>query len=177
MIGTDALLAAATFAKPHGVKGEISVAVDPADMEAVEESAFVFVDLDGLMVPFAVQAVRPKGAETLLLTLKGIDSDAKAARLTGKTLWLERAGLAAGDDEEDADGFYMEDLIGFAVCVGDENIGVVADYDDSTDNVLFIVRRPDGSESLIPASDDFIDDVDVDRRVITMTLPDGLLSL
>ncbi len=82
MIAADALLAAATFAKPHGVKGEISVAVAPDDMDFVEDATFVFVGLDGLMVPFAVQAVRPKGAETLLLTLKGIDSDTKAARLT-----------------------------------------------------------------------------------------------
>ena len=46
MIAADALLAAATFAKPHGVKGEISVAVAPDDMDFVEDATFVFVGLD-----------------------------------------------------------------------------------------------------------------------------------
>ena len=179
MIAADALLAAATFAKPHGVKGEISVAVAPDDMDFVEDATFVFVGLDGLMVPFAVQAVRPTGAETLLLTLKGIDSDTKAARLTGKTLWLERATLAGDDDGDDADseGFYLDDLIGFTVIAGGAPVGEITDYDDSTDNVLFILRRPDGSEALIPASDDFIDSVDTQERTIAMTLPEGLLAL
>ena len=179
MIAADALLAAATFAKPHGVKGEISVAVAPDDMDFVENATFVFVGLDGLMVPFAVQAVRPKGAETLLLTLKGIDSDTKAARLTGKTLWLEHATLAGDDDGDDADseGFYLDDLIGFTVIAGGAPVGEITDYDDSTDNVLFILRRPDGSEALIPASDDFIDSVDTQERTIAMTLPEGLLAL
>ncbi len=56
-------------------------------------------------------------------------------------------------------------------------MGEITDYDDSTDNVLFILRRPDGSEALIPASDDFIDSVDTQERTIAMTLPEGLLAL
>ena len=157
MIAADALLAAATFAKPHGVKGEISVAVAPDDMDFVEDATFVFVGLDGLMVPLAVQA----------------------ARLTGKTLWLEHATLAGDDDGDDADseGFYLDDLIGFTVIAGGAPVGEITDYDDSTDNVLFILRRPDGSEALIPASDDFIDSVDTQERTIAMTLPEGLLAL
>lgn len=177
MIATDALYAAATFAKPHGVKGEISVAVDAADIELVEDAHFVFVDLDGLMVPFAVANVRPKGAETLLLTLKGIDSDSEASRLTGKTLWLEREGLDFGEDAEGGEGFYLDDLVGFEVLAAGESIGVIEDYDDSTENLLFILRRHDGSELLLPASDDFIEAVDPDGRTIAMSLPEGLLTL
>ena len=179
MIAADALLAAATFAKPHGVKGEISVAVAPDDMDFVEDATFVFVGLDGLMVPFAVQAVRPKGAETLLLTLKGIDSDTKAARLTGKTLWLEHATLAGDDDGDDADseGFYLDDLIGYTLISDDNKVGVISGFDDSTENYLFIVTAADGSELLIPANTDLIIEVDTKSEIIYMNLPAGLINL
>ena len=85
-------------------------------------------------------------------------------------------GNVVGDDA-DSEGFYLDDLIGFTVIAGGAPVGEITDYDDSTDNVLFILRRPDGSEALIPASDDFIDSVDTQERTIAMTLPEGLLAL
>ena len=80
------------------------------------------------------------------------------------------------DEDDDADGFYLEDLVGFDIVSGEETIGRIDGFDDSTDNLLFTVDR-DGAEILIPASADFIDEVDTDNNKIYMTLPEGLLNL
>ena len=71
----------------------------------------------------------------------------------------------------------LDFFIGFTVI--DDNghdVGRIVDYDDSTDNVLFIVER-DGDTLRLPVVDDWITDIDSERRTIAMTLPDGLLDL
>ena len=69
-------------------------------------------------------------------------------------------------------------LIGFKVI--DEAtgniVGTIQAVDDSTINVLFTIATPQG-EVLLPASDDLICAFDRQAQTITMTIPDGLLSL
>ena len=55
--------------------------------------------------------------------------------------------------------------------------GEITGVDDSTDNVLFIVRTSDGKQVLIPVADEFITGIDVDRQVVNVDLPSGLLEL
>ena len=56
-------------------------------------------------------------------------------------------------------------------------IGTITDIDDQTDNWLFIVRRPDGTEALIPAHEEFIADIKKEEKTMLMDLPLGLLDL
>ena len=108
MIPRDQLVEIGNFAKPHGIKGEISAHFDFEIMPLVEGFGHLFVEIDGLMVPFFITALRPKGNETLLLTLKGIDSQEAAAALTNKPVYIE-ASLLPEDADEDGDGmFYLE---------------------------------------------------------------------
>lgn len=175
MIPRTELAHIGSFAKPHGIKGEISAHIDGDIIDLLPEMSCIFVDVDGLMVPFFVVSMRPKGAETVLLTLKGIDTQEQSAAFAGKEIWIERVALP-DDSDDDAEGFYLEDLVGFDIISGGETIGRIDGFDDSTDNLLFTVVRG-GAEILIPASADFIDDVDSDNSKIFMTLPEGLLNL
>lgn len=175
MIPRSELAHIGVLAKPHGIKGEISAHVDAGLIDILEDAGYVFVDVDGLMVPFTLTSTRPKGAETMLLSLKGVDSQEMAAGFTGKDLWIENSFLP-DDDEEDQEGFYLDDLVGFTVMEQDREIGRIDDFDDSTDNLLFSVITPDG-RILIPATADFIEQVDTDRRTIYMNLPQGLLNI
>jgi 16S rRNA processing protein RimM len=56
-------------------------------------------------------------------------------------------------------------------------IGTISDIDDNTDNWLFIVQRPDGSEVMIPAHEEFIAKINQEEKTIVMDLPLGLLDL
>ena len=56
-------------------------------------------------------------------------------------------------------------------------IGTVKSVDYATVNTLFNVETPDGKEIMIPASEDFIIDVDTERHIIVVDLPEGLLDL
>ena len=176
MIPLSDLVEVGSFTKPHGLRGEMSAIFDSEEaIGAVEDARHLFVELDGLMVPFSILSYRPKGTETLLLTLKGIDTQDFASKLTNKPVYLEASLLpeTAGEDGS----FYLEDLVGFTIFTEDGPVGEITGYDDSTDNLLFDVRDKNGYEVLVPAVGDMITEIDEDARTVTMDLPGGLFSL
>ena len=80
------------------------------------------------------------------------------------------------DDDREDDEFYMEDLVGFRAEVGEGIEGEIIDYIDSPLNPLFEIGI-DGREVLIPAVDEFVAEIDIEQRVVTFELPEGMLSL
>lgn len=174
MIDVERLIAIGEILKPHGINGELSATID-SDADA-ESLSCIFLKVDGLFVPFFVEGIRRRGAEGVLLTIDGIDTEIKAKAMSRKEIFVLDDDPAA-PARDDSDGFYAEDLIGFEILTdGGERIGEIMDVDDSTANVLFIVGRADGSEALIPVADEFILSLDPESKQLTMKLPDGLLS-
>lgn len=158
--------------KTHGIKGELN-AEWLADVEPAELRCLIF-DIDGIFVPFFLSSSRPRGTESYLLTFDGIDDERKAASLTGHDIYALRDELP---EQQARDGFYADDLIGFATIANGKPLGTIEAYDDSTANVLFIVRRADGRQTYIPAAAEFIDSIDGEARTIAMTLPQEILTI
>ncbi len=166
-----------TATKTHGVGGEL--VVRPADGfdTDVFDADFLLLDLDGGLVPFPVESVRPKGPMQAIVKLEFCDSNEEAARLVGASVFIDssRAEDALTDDDQIAVGM----LVGFAAHEVDHGaIGTIVGLENIDDNnPLFVIGRPDGSEALIPIVDDFIASIDAENRVIEFALPEGLLDL
>lgn len=160
------------FGKPHGVKGEITALIHDNGYEP-EPDRFIFVDIDGLQVPFRILEVRTKGAESFLLTLRGITSDRQAAGLSLKQIWAPEKDIEPSDETN----FYLEDLVGFKLKANGKEIGVIENFDDSTENYLITVARHVGDTVIVPLAEDLIDEIDTDTQVIYMTLPEGIFDL
>lgn len=162
------------FNKPHGIKGEISVSVDGnIDLDDVK---CIIVRIEGIFVPFFINSVRPKTADTSLITIDGIDSEEKAQELTNRDIYILRSDLP--EEETDEDGLYASDLIGYEINdVTSGEIGVIEDINDSTQNILFIVRTPEGKELYIPVAEEFILSVDPDNGIVKTDIPVEILTL
>lgn len=177
MLTQEMLVKVGVFNKTHGIKGEISASFD-LDIEPGELRC-IFVRMEGIPVPFFINEYRPKGSETWLLTIDGVDSAERASVFVNKPFF----GLASEVKEAmrldaDADGFYASDLIGFSITDTELGpLGRIADVNDSTENVLFVVERPDGSETLIPVADEFINEIDTDNLMISTTIPKEIVEL
>ena len=178
MITADLLTAIGRVIKPHGVAGEMSIqfTVDsPAD--TVEAAECLIFDIDGIFVPFFPDTVRPRGSESLLVKLDGIDSDTDAAQFGGKTVYALADRLPEDEDDLAPDHLYAGQLAGFEAFDADTPIGTITDIDDTTENVLFIVENAEGSRILVPVADEFISGIDIDNRKIYFSLPEGILDL
>lgn len=164
--------------KAHGLDGELSISFFFENaMEAIEPGACLIFDIDGILTPFFARTVRPRGVEALLVALDGVDSQEQAQVFVGKSVYAISGQCEEEDEEED--GLYAGQLIGYEAIDADSGqvIGKIEDIDDATDNVLFIVERPQGGECRIPVVDDFIVEISREEKTIKFSLPVGLLDL
>lgn len=176
MITRDELIAIGHYNKPHGVAGELSATVD-VELEVLKGLSSLVSDIDGIFVPFFVNSIRPKSADTVLLTIDGIMNEKEAARLVNRDIYALKSDYRQESIDADADGYPLDFFIGFELRDSDgSRVGEITDVDEQTENAIFVVDR-DGSEIMVPATDDLIVEFDVDNKLMVMDLPEGLLDL
>ncbi|MCM1006086.1 MAG: ribosome maturation factor RimM [Prevotella sp.] len=180
MITREQVTIAGEFTKTHGIKGELSALLS-VPVEYFEEHPMFICDIDGILVPFFIESIRPKGARSALFKPEDVNNDEKAKLFVGKDIYIIKETYMARDgslDSEDANGAYADDLIGYTVT--DEHsgeLGVITDIEDSTANLLFIVRTPQDKTLYIPIAEPFINSINPDTKTVETTLPEGLVNL
>ena len=158
--------------KPHGVHGELLFTFDDDIFDRMEAD-YIICMMDGILVPFFFESYRFRSDSTALIKLEGIDTEQQARRMTNVEVFFPKEHAEELEDNELTWSYF----VGFLIKdVNEGEIGKVIDVDDSTINTLFVVDHND-TEVLIPAQEDFIVDLDREKRVITMQIPAGLLDL
>lgn len=172
MIKKEEVYKIGIFNKPHGIHGEISFTFTDDIFDRVEAEYLICL-LDGIMVPFFLEEYRFRSDTTALVKLEGVDTAERARMFTNIEVYFPAIHAEGTEpDEQSWDyfvGFQIEDI-------HHGNLGKVTDVDTSTINTLFVVDY-NGDELLIPAQEDFIVEIDREHKVITVDLPEGLLSL
>lgn len=170
MIRTEDVYRIGKLGKPHGIKGELSLMFTDDVFDRVE-AEYLVLQIDGIMVPFFMEEYRFRSDELALVKFEDIDTQERAAELTGCEVFFPRA-LAEADEGADLS---FAQIVGFEI--HDETtgkfVGIIDSVDTSTDNVLFELE--DGT--LIPVAEEWIKDIDNNNKKITMTLPEGLIDL
>lgn len=156
--------------KPHGVKGELQVQIDDDVFDRVDAD-YLVLKIDGILVPFFMEEYRFKSDEVALIKFCDIDTQERARDLTGIEVYFPYA-LADEDDSEDVS---TARIIGFRIVDANtgKTAGTIASVDDSTLNTLFELDNG----ILIPATDDMVEEINVQERVIRMDIPEGLLEV
>lgn len=178
MIDKDSLSLIGKFQKTHALKGELNAILDvPQDF--IEEGNPLIVETDGILVPFFVSTIRPKGNTTVLVKLDGIDSEEEAKTFVNKPIYALKDKLKSFYKEEDEDLMDSDSLEGFSIIDSGsgEEIGKIVKVDDSTTNILLHVETAANDIVFIPLAEDWISEIDPDKRIIEMILPDGLIDL
>ena len=160
------------FAKPHGIKGELSLVTD-VDLFEDEDDLFLICEMDGILTPFYVESLRYKNNSVILVKLDGMDDEKSVKRFVNhevfypanrmKTPWVEDLTWKRFA------GYVLEDKT-------QGELGVITDVDETTINTLFRVDYR-GKELLTPIADELVVSVDETQRKIIVSLPDGMLDL
>ena len=155
--------------RPHGVKGEVVLWYDD-DVFDRADADYLVLSVDGILVPFFIEEYRFRSGETALMKFCDIDSQEQAAALTGCEVYFPTALAAPGED-----GMPLAAVAGFALVSAADGtvVGRIARIDDATANLLFELE--DGR--LVPAAKELVEDVDMERKEVRVSLPEGLFDL
>ena len=170
MIREEDVYKIGVIGKTHGVKGELSIHVDDDVFDRVDAD-YLVLRLDGILVPFFMEEYRFRSEEVVLMKFVGVDTQERARELTGTEVFFPRS-VAESDGEAEMS---MAQIVGFSI-VNDadgKEVGRVENIDDSTVNTLFELDNG----ILIPATDDLVTEIDMEKRIVRMLLPEGLLDL
>ena len=149
--------------RPHGIKGEIFLAVFNGASSQLEKQT----------LPLAVRIVRGQEIREVelcaarpvhdgfLARFRGSDDREAVAELVGWEVHLLREALAPLASGE----FYVEDLVGCEVfAVGGQALGQVRGVLWNGAQDVISVVAPDGCERLLPVVEQFVHSFDPERR-------------
>ena len=164
------MIAVGRIGRLFGTDGGVMITLYSNFPDNLQPTEPLFVVIDKLAVPIFYSSFERRGQAGAGVHFDDIDTERRAEEfLVGRELFIEES------DEEKDDEFYMEDLIGFTALVGKQR-GEITDYYDSEANPLFEITLNNKSH-LIPAQEEFIANIDFEKRKIKFVLPDGLLDL
>lgn len=131
----------------------------------------VYIEFDGLKVPFFVLSCKPRGRK-YILHLNDVISLEDAEEIVGRAIY---ADMEEEEDEQDFIGWKLYDS-------ADEKpssrtkpilVGTIIGIEAIPGNDLLIVER-DGTEVLIPLHEDLIVSVNPKKEELLLDLPEGL---
>lgn len=158
--------------RTHGIKGEFQITWNESLNLTQENIESVFVEIDGIPIPFFISSLRQKSEESFIVKFDDIDDLDSADNLVGHKLLLPSDFVYEDDDIE------LKDLVGYTVTAAtDKVIGLIENYEEFNLNSIYYVRTPEGEEIIIPATDDLIIEIDVEEKTVLMEIPEGLIGI
>lgn len=173
MISDSDVYKIGTLTRTHGVRGEVAFQFTDDVWDRVEAD-YLFLRLDGLLVPFFLEEWRFRSDSLALLKFEDIDDADTASRLVGADVCFPKELTPADFDEEE---LTWKHFVGFEVWQDKQHLGTVSSVLDQTANVLLVIETPEGKELLIPAHEDFILSADHRQRRLLVDIPEELLTL
>ena len=151
-----------------GLKGELKVYHYSDYKERFEELSKIYLE----NTFYKISNVRYM-KELVILKLEGIDDRTEAEKHKGENIYIDQEDKRVLPE----DTYYIIDLIGLRVMEENGNVlGVISDVIQNTAQDLYEVERENKGKFLIPAVDEFILNIDMKNRTMTVKLIEGLLE-
>jgi 16S rRNA processing protein RimM len=162
-----------TLVKTHGIKGELVIKLNNLLAEDLIEMESVFLEIEGLLVPFFIETIYAVTSQTCIVQFERLNSESKSTEFTGCRVYTDKNITDIPDNIPSS----LSEFIGFNI--EDTQIGfhgIIDDVLDVSKNPLFRVLY-NNQEVLIPAQPGFIIRIDDKKKIIYVSLPDGLLDI
>ncbi|RPH32335.1 MAG: 16S rRNA processing protein RimM [Bacteroidales bacterium] len=171
-MGSNQFVEIGAIQRTHGVSGEFQVVWNDDFYLEEQNLESVFIEFDGIPVPFFIVSIRSKGDDKALVKLDDVEDVNIADELVGRKL------LLPADEIVEKDDLLLNDLIGYTM-FSDQKllIGSIVDFQQYQSNSVFTVEHQTGKEVMIPVADELIVEVDTDQKTITLVIPNGLIDL
>ena len=152
-----------------GLKGEVKVYNYSDSADIYMETQYLYAEDEML----EVENVRLQKNVVIVKFAEINDRNASEA-MKGKTLYITEEDLP----ELTQGQFYVRDLIGMTMVDSKGDIlGKVTDVIQNTAQDIFEVEKKDGKKFLVPKVDEFVKNIDAEKKLIEVSLIEGLMDL
>ena len=157
--------------KTSGFKGNVSCITEINKPEKLYRSKFLFLILEGLPVPFAVETIEVKGNE-LIIKFEDVDSEQVAKKLLRKEIYADKF-----KEGKKIDLISWNGLLDYTVI--DTTSGVIGKIEEVLEFPMQIIAKclVNGKEVLFPLNDEIVIEIDEEEKKVFVDLPDGLLNV
>ncbi|MBR5466141.1 MAG: 16S rRNA processing protein RimM [Bacteroidaceae bacterium] len=158
-----------SLTRTHGIEGEISMNFTD-DVWDRADADYLFLEVDGIQVPFFLEGWRFRSDSVALLKFQNIDTSEDAREFVGCDVYFPHDLTPEPDENEE---LTWKHFTGWKLIDNNSGFEGTVDYvEDSTVNTIFCI-----GDKLIPATEDFIEKIDPNERIVFTSLPEGLLDL
>lgn len=156
----------------HGLSGNVILKLDTDQPELYNKLESIFVEINGLLVPFFIEKSSWSKLDALNISFKN-STEALVDQSLGKNVYLPLATLPKLSGKQ----FYYHEIIGFTIFDEENNnCGIIESVNDQTAQNYFITNLG-GKEVVIPLIKDWIHEVNRDEKFLKMQLPEGLIDV
>lgn len=164
------MLQIAKVLKSNGTDGDILIGLFDIAIEEIDTKEPVFIEFDGLPVPFFFESLSPKGTGKAIAHITDVDNLEDAEEIAGRPIYADYF-------EEEEDG---EDFSGWTLYDKKREVGIISGLEPIPGNPCLIVSvgKAEGSgkeEVLVPLHEDFVIKIDEKSRRLVLDIPDGLI--
>jgi len=154
-----------------GIHGELKVRLLTDIPNRFAELETVYVGANH--TSYSIQGVRPHKGEIIVLKLSGINDANAAELLRNQELSIPLSKLATLPPHS----YYQHDILGLQVLTLDgQELGQIVEIIVTGSNDVYSIKKPQGSQVLIPAIKDVIKQIDLIRRTMHIDPLPGLLD-
>ena len=155
----------------HGLHGNVFLKLDTDQPEMYNKLDSIFVDINGLLVPFFVAKQSWSKGDTLIISFKN-STEALVDQSLGKDVYLPLSTLPKLTGNK----FYYHEVIGFEIREEDgKSCGIIESVNDQTGQHYFLLNLAD-KQIVIPIIKDWIIELNREEKYIKMALPEGLMD-
>ena len=175
MINKEEFIQLGVIAKPHGILGELQIRIS-SDLKGIDVNpSWLFLEIDGGLVPFEVLAVRNRNSDVLIAELDTISSEEAARRYQNYTVFINPQDISSCND--DGEDYELNSLIGYKVIDNKfGTLGLIKSILDIRQNPLMEIGYK-GKNILIPLQEEFIISIEKKEKTIHLQTPQGLIEL
>jgi len=156
----------------HGSQGYVKVVAYSNLPDRFNDLKVVYIETESGRQGLVIEDVRPS-TQCALIKFRGIDSKEAAKPYVLKELWVpesEKIQLPEGT-------YFVHELIGLRVFdMEGKFLGEIEDVWSGAANDVYVVRRKDGREILIPAVSEFVKEIDLEERKMVVKLIEGMVE-
>ena len=152
----------------HGIKGQVKLASYTEIPEEIFEFPKKFFGSNNTPISFVKIGI---SKNQFIAQIDGINNRTQAEQLRGEEIFIDRNDLPELTKDS---GFYIEDLVNCKVYSNESLIGTIQSIENFGAGDIVSIKDENNKEIMLPFTDDFIRNIDIQNRKVTIIMPSEL---